>query len=76
MIRLHASNGTFIIAFNNQTPGQAISTGNGTTGYVQAQRVYHGTGAYARPSEVGSIELVDNAAQTLVQSIVLHTRKS
>ena len=45
----------------------------GAVNYEHTQRFYSGTGAYARASESGTIELTTNAAQTHVVSMTLHT---
>jgi hypothetical protein len=76
VLRLHDPKGNLIIAFNNETPGPAQRAARGEVAHEQTQRVYSGSGAYARASETGSIELITNPAQTLVVSLALHTRGS
>jgi len=48
----------------------------GAVSYEHPQRIYGGTGAYARASESGSIELTTNAARTEVVSMTLHTQNT
>ncbi len=75
-LRLRDSNGTFIIAFNNQTTGQPHHGPHGSVSYQQAQRFYQGTGAYANASERGTIDLTTNPAKTEVVSISLESKTS
>jgi hypothetical protein len=76
VLRLHDSEGTMIIVFNDATPGATHAAAHGSIETEQTQKLYSGTGAYARSSEIGSIDLVSNRAQTQVVSLVLHTQNS
>ncbi|MGZ3413134.1 MAG: hypothetical protein ACXWNX_04910, partial [Isosphaeraceae bacterium] len=57
---LHDSKGTFAIAFNNENSPRADVKVRGAVSYEHPQIIYGGTGAYARASESGSIELTTN----------------
>jgi hypothetical protein len=72
-LRLRNTKGTITIAFNNLNPSSAHASGRGPVNYDHIQRFYAGTGAYARASENGTIELITNATQTHVVSLSLHT---
>jgi hypothetical protein len=72
VLRLHDSKGSFVLTFNNQNPGPAHPYGHGTVYYEHTQRLYTGTGAYARATESGTIEIVANTAKTTVESLVLN----
>jgi len=73
-LQLHDAKGTFLVAFNEQNAGREHRLAGGAVDYAVAQRVYDGTGAYARASESGSIELTTNSARTVVQSMTLNTQ--
>ncbi len=75
-LRLHASNGAFVVAFSNQTPGPAHAAGHGAVYYEHAQRVYNPKGADTGDSETGTIELFTNPARTSVVSMKLSTRNT
>jgi len=72
-LTLHASNGALVVAFNNATSKRADVKVRGEVSYEHPQMVIGGTGAYARPSETGTIELTTNAARTEIVSMTLHT---
>jgi hypothetical protein len=72
-LRLRDTKGTITITFNNVNRSPAHANERGAVNYEHAQRFYSGTGAYARASEIGTIELTTNAAQTHVVSMTLHT---
>ena len=71
---LRNAKGAFGVAFNNQnsTPANASTP----SPINHSQKVLGGTGAYARASESGSIELTTNAARTQVVSLTLQTRNT
>ena len=73
-LRLRDPEGTLIVAFDNQTPGRPRPAAHHTVSVEAAQHVYAGTGAYARASETGSIEILSNAARTVVENLTLHSR--
>jgi len=75
-LRLRASKGMFIIAFNNETTGQPHHGPHGSVSYQQAQVFYQGTGAYAHASERGTLDLTTNPAKTEVVSISLESKTS
>jgi hypothetical protein len=75
-LRLHTSNGAFVLTFNDQNSGPAHASGHGTVYYEHLQRVYAGTGAYAGDSESGSIKLFTNPSRTSVVSIELSTQST
>ena len=74
VLRLRNPKGTLIVAFDNETPGKPQSAGKGTVFVEDAQRLYASTGAYAGSTETGSVEIISNAAQTVVKGLTLHTR--
>jgi hypothetical protein len=71
---LHASNGALGVAFNNENASAANVKVRGAVSYEHPQVVLGGNGAYARPSENGTIELTTNAARTQIVSMTLHTQ--
>jgi hypothetical protein len=75
-LRLRDSKGTFIIAFNNETPGQKHFGPHGSMSYEHAQRFYLGTGAYKNSSESGTLDLTTNPTQTEVVSISVKSKTS
>jgi len=75
-LTLHDSKGTFAIAFNNENSPRADVKVRGAVSYEHPQIIYGGTGAYARASESGSIELTTNAARTQIVSLTLHTQNT
>ena len=75
-LTLHASKGTFAIAFNNEnSPRAGVKVGSAIS-YKHTQVVLGGDGAYARASESGTIELTTNAARTQIVSMTLHTQNT
>jgi hypothetical protein len=75
-LRLRDAKGTLTIAFNNVNRSPSHAKVHGALNDEHTQRFYTGTGAYARASESGTIELTTNAAQTHVVSMTLHTTHS
>ncbi len=75
-LRLHAPNGGFVVAFNNQSAGPAHAAGRGNVYYEHPQRVEDAIGAFTGDSESGSIELYTNHARTSVVSIKLSTQST
>jgi hypothetical protein len=76
VLRLHSPKGNLAVAFDNETPGLAHPAARGAVSHEQSQRLFSGTGAYARASETGSVVMTSNRAGTVVQSLTLHTRGS
>src|SRR5271166_2063286 len=75
-LTLHASNGAFGVAFNNEnSPRAGVKVGSPIS-YKHTQIVLGGDGAYARASESGTIELTTNAARTEIVSMTLHTQNT
>ena len=74
-VQLQSKNpkGSFIIAFNNNNPGSPTPIGHGTGMYQHAQHLYNGTGAFAKATESGSIEVLENTKTKDVESLVLIT---
>jgi hypothetical protein len=72
-LHLRNAKGTITIAFNNLNPPLAHAKGRDPVSYNHAQRFYAGTGAFAKASESGTIELTTDAARTHVVSLTLHT---
>jgi hypothetical protein len=66
---LRDSKGSFVVAFTQPARTKA----GGGVSYERPQVVLGGTGAYARASESGSIEVTYNAAGTQVVSMTLQT---
>jgi hypothetical protein len=75
-LRLHASKGAFVVAFNNASSGPAHPAAHGAVYYEHPQRVYYPIGTYAGDSESGSIELITNPARTSVVSMKLSTQNT
>ncbi len=75
-LTLHASNGALVVAFNNASSKPANVKVRGAVTYEHPQMAYGGTGAYARPSESGTIELTTNVARTEIVSMTLHTQST
>jgi hypothetical protein len=73
---LRDAKGAFGVAFNNQNSTPANAKTHGAITFDHSQKVLGGTGAYARASESGSIEVTTNAAQTEVVSLTLQTRST
>ncbi len=72
-LQLRNSKGSFILVFNNENADKALRVPHGTVTFEVPQKAYAGSGAYARPSESGSIELTSNAARTGIVSLTLKT---
>jgi hypothetical protein len=72
-ILLHDPQGTFVIAFNTAKLGKARRTAQGDVFHQLAQHVYDGTGAYARASESGTLEMNTNTAGKVIVSMTLNT---
>ncbi|MDR3633122.1 MAG: hypothetical protein P4L84_04745 [Isosphaeraceae bacterium] len=75
-LQLHDSQGGFIIAFNNGSPGKPHKTAHGALYYQMPQRFYEGTGAYAnsaKAAESGTIQLTTNNARSAIVSMTLNT---
>ena len=68
---LRDSKGSFVVAFT-----QPAHTKAPASSAMKRQVVLGGTGAYARASERGSIEVTTNAARTQVVSLTLQTRNT
>jgi hypothetical protein len=62
-IRLHNSKGSFVIAFDATAFGQSP---NGASQHLEG-----GTGAYARASESGFVQLNTNPKETVVESLTV-----
>jgi hypothetical protein len=75
-LHLRDSKGTFIVAFDNAGSSGAHAKVGGDISYEHPQQAGSGTGAYARASERGSIEVTSNAARTHVVSLALHTQNT
>jgi hypothetical protein len=73
-IQLRNSQGAFVIEFNNANPGKAQKLGHGAVYYQLAQRVVDGTGAYARSSETGTIQLDGIGARKGIVGMTLSSR--
>ena len=65
--------GSFTIAFNNDNPGKPTKVSKNLGFYQHGQHLVSGSGYYARASESGSIELMDNLKEGSVTSLVLIT---
>ena len=75
-IQLHTSKGSFVIAFDATTLGQGVQAANGTVFYGASQQLEDGTGAFARSSESGFIQVNTNAKETVVESLTLSSGNS
>ncbi len=74
-IRLRNSKGTMVLAFNDLN-SLRVSSPVQNTSYTYFQMGYGGSGAYAKVSESGSLEVVLNPAKTAVTSMVLQSQSS
>ena len=63
--------GTLSVSFNNQNAGQLHLIGHSTGYYQHAQRLQGGTGAFAKASEDGSIEVMVSSTKKAVESLEL-----
>jgi hypothetical protein len=70
-LALRDSKGSFVVAF---TPPAHPKEGGGVS-YERPQVVLGGTGAYAKASETGSVEVTTDAAGTQVVRLTLQTRR-
>jgi hypothetical protein len=75
-LQLHNTKGSFVVAFNADSPGQLHRIAGGAVFYDHPQLVTGGTRAYARVKESGSIDLTTNTARTVVQSMTISTQSS
>jgi hypothetical protein len=73
-LRLHNAKGTIIIAIDTQNPSPSRPAGHGTVYQEYSQNLFSGTGAYTGTAERGSIETISNRAQTVVTTLLVHTR--
>ena len=76
VLRLSNAKGTVYLVFNSQSAGPMQKVGTGTIEKEHAQKLYSGTGAYAKATESGTIEVVSNSAQTVVKSLTLDSQSS
>jgi hypothetical protein len=76
VLRLANSKGGIIVEFDTQDSGPAHSAGHGAIYYQDPQRLYSGTGAFARTSESGMIQVYTNSGRSEIESMILHTRNS
>ena len=74
VLRLRDPKGTIVVTFNNQTPGAAHKLGRNVIFHPHAQRIFSGTGAYAGATETGTVQIVSNATETVVKSLVLNSK--
>jgi hypothetical protein len=72
-LRLHDPKGAFVVIFNDGNPGRAHRIPHGAEYNPLFQKIYGGTGAYARASESGTIQLSTNAALKAIESMTLTT---
>lgn len=70
-ITLHTAQGGFTIAFSNASSGPAHRSGH-TVYYQHAQHSVSSSGAFAKASETGAINLNENASHTQVVSLTLN----
>jgi hypothetical protein len=75
IIQLHNSKGSFVIAFDATTLGQGEQAANGTVFYGAAQQLENGTGAFARSTESGFVQVNTNAKETVDESLTLTSAK-
>jgi hypothetical protein len=73
---LRDSKGALGVAFNDQNSQPVHAKARGAISYEHSQRVLGGSGAYARATESGSIEVTTNAARTQVVSLTLQTQNT
>jgi hypothetical protein len=76
VLRLQNSKGTLVITFNNENPGKATFLAPGNVYFPHTQRLFAGTGAYAHALESGTIEVISNAAKTVVKSLALNSQST
>lgn len=70
-ITLHTAQGGFTIAFSNASSGPAHRSGRAVY-YQHVQHAVSSSGAYAKASESGTINLNENASHTQVVSLTLN----
>ena len=73
LLQTKTPKGSFVIDFNNVNKGKPTKVSPTLGFYQHAQHLASGSGAFARTSESGSIELMDNLKKGDVTSIVLIT---
>ena len=71
-VRIQNAKGAFTVAFNNENTHPSSAIAHGALSYEHAQHVVDGTGAFARASESGSIEVTTNPARTQVATLTLN----
>ncbi len=72
-LQSHNPKGSYILEFNNDNPGSPTPIGHNTGMYQHAQHLYDGTGAFAKATESGSIEILENNKSKAVESLILIT---
>jgi hypothetical protein len=70
IVQLHDAKGSFEIAFDATSFGQATPT---MPAGATSQQLENGTGGYAGASEHGTIQFNTNARQTVVESLTLNS---
>lgn len=73
-IRLHNTQGAFVVTFNNVNNGHGHPVGHGAVYYQHTQQVHGGTGAYAHSVEHGTIQVTTNKSRSDVVSLTLSSR--
>ena len=74
VLRLQNAKGTLIVTFDNTNAGPIHPDGHKLVEYTKVQRLYAGTGAYVHATETGTIEVVANSAETVIDNIILSTK--
>ena len=75
-IQVSKPKGSLTVSFNNQDTGKVQAIGGGLGIYQHAQRLDSSSGAFAKATENGSIELIVNSAKKSVQTLELLTPTS
>jgi hypothetical protein len=75
-IQLHNSKGSFVLAFDATTTGQGQQTAQGIVYDGATQQLEDGTGAYARASESGFIQMNLKPRGSVVESLTVSSNKS
>jgi hypothetical protein len=70
-VRLHDSNGTFVVAFSEQNTKTFHHLAGGTLESVHPEHTSEGSGAYVHSKGSGTIALTTNAARTAIQTMTL-----
>lgn len=72
-LNLHNGQGATVVEFNDQQHGKPKRESNGSAYYQVRQVVIRATGAFARASERGTLDLTTNPGRTAIASMTVNT---